>query len=119
MKIAIPTSGTDLNAPLDARFGRAKYFLIYDTETKETTVIENLQNLNAAQGAGIQSGQTIVRAGAQVVLAGHCGPKAFAVLAAAGINVFLATSGSVGSAVDAFLAGKLTAMDSADVEGHW
>jgi predicted Fe-Mo cluster-binding NifX family protein len=34
MKIALTTSGNDLNAPLDSRFGRAPKFLIYDMETK-------------------------------------------------------------------------------------
>jgi len=119
MKIAIPSSGTDLSAPMDARFGRAKYFLIHDTDSKETAIVENRQNLNASQGAGIQSAQAIVQAGAKVLLAGHCGPKAFAVLDKAGVKVFLATSGSAGEAVRAYLAGTLTATDSADVEGHW
>lgn len=119
MKIAIPSSETDLSAPMDARFGRAKYFLIHDTDSQEMAVVENKQNLNAPQGAGIQAGQLIARSGAQVLLAGNCGPKAFAVLNQAGVKVFLVNSGSVKDAVDAYLKGKLTEANSANVEGHW
>ena len=80
MKIAITTSGNDLNAPLDSRFGRAPKFLIYDLEAKTFEIIDNEQNLNAAQGAGIQSAQNIARLGAKALVTGHCGPKAFRVL---------------------------------------
>lgn len=119
MKIAIPSSGTDLNAPLDLRFGRAQYFLIYDTDTSQVTVLENKQNLNAAQGAGIQSAQTVAQAKAEVLLAGNCGPKAYTVLQQAGIKIFIVNSGSVQNAVDAYLSGGLTEAESANVKGHW
>jgi len=119
MKIAIPSSGTDLNAPVDARFGRAKYFLVYDTDSKETTIVENLQNLNAPQGAGIQAAQAVVQAGPKVLLAGNCGPKAFAVLNQAGVKVFLVQSGTVQQALDDYANGRLKEAESANVEGHW
>ena len=57
MKIAITTSGDSLDAAVDPRFGRAKAFILYDTETDEWSVLDNAQNLNAAQGAGIQAAQ--------------------------------------------------------------
>lgn len=55
MKVAFTTSGDNLGAPLDSRFGRAPKFLIYDLETNTFDVVDNRQNLNAAQGAGIQA----------------------------------------------------------------
>ncbi|HQO93156.1 MAG TPA: NifB/NifX family molybdenum-iron cluster-binding protein, partial [bacterium] len=55
MKIAVTTSGHDLNSPFESRFGRAPGFIVYDTETKEFEAIDNSMNLNAAQGAGIQA----------------------------------------------------------------
>jgi len=90
VKIAftITTSGNDLNAPLDSRFGRAPKFLVYDMDTNTFDVIDNRQNLNAAQGAGIQSAETVARLGASCLVTGHCGPKAFRVLSAAGIKIF-------------------------------
>jgi predicted Fe-Mo cluster-binding NifX family protein len=119
MKIAITTSGKDLNAPLDGRFGRAPLFLIYDLEAKTFVIIDNEQNLNAAQGAGIQSAQNITRLGVKALVTGHCGPKAFRVLQAAGIKIYNTSAATVSEALDLYIAGKLTEAASADVEGHW
>jgi len=119
MKIAFSTSGTDLNAPLDTRFGRAARFLVYDTETSVFTLTDNKQNLNAAQGAGIQSAQNVASTGAQALVSGHCGPKAFRVLTAADIRVYASDAPTVAEALARFNAGKLAALKDADVEGHW
>ena len=119
MKIAFSTSGADLNAPLDSRFGRAAKFLIYDTETALFAVVDNQQNLTAAQGAGIQSAQNVANSGAQALVTGHCGPKAFRVLKAAGIDVYTSDAPTVAAALALYLAGKLKKSLDADVEGHW
>jgi predicted Fe-Mo cluster-binding NifX family protein len=119
MKIAFSTSGSDLNAPLDSRFGRAPKFLVYDLDNASFEVIDNQQNLNAAQGAGIQSAETVVRSGAKALLSGHCGPKAFRVLAAAGVKVYTSDAATVAEALEHFKAGKLKEAGNADVEGHW
>jgi len=119
MKIALSTSGAELAAPLDTRFGRAAKFLVYDTEALTFAVIDNQQNLNAAQGAGIQSAQTVAAAGAQALVTGHCGPKAFRVLAAAGIQIYTSDAPTVAAALALYREGKLTASAQADVEGHW
>ena len=119
MKIAFSTSGDTLEAPLDSRFGRAPKFLVYDMEKQSITVIDNQQNLNAAQGAGIQSAETVARAGASALVTGHCGPKAFQVLKAAGIRIYNTDSATVGEALEQYRAGKLTEAKSADVDGHW
>jgi predicted Fe-Mo cluster-binding NifX family protein len=119
MKIAFSTSGADLNAPLDTRFGRSAKFLIYDTDTAGFTVVDNAQNLNASQGAGIQSAQTVAGTGATALVSGHCGPKAFRVLAAAGIAVYMSDAATVSAALALFRESKLKALSGADVEGHW
>lgn len=119
MKIAFTSEGTTLDARLDSRFGRAAWFLIHDTETGVTRALENIQNLNAVQGAGIQAASSVAGAGVQAVVTGHCGPKAFRVLEAAGIPVYLTTELTVAEALRAFEGGKLKPIASADVEGHW
>ncbi len=119
MKIALTTSGNDLNALMDSRFGRAPKFLIYDLEAKTFEVIDNEQNLNATQGAGIQSAQNIARMGVGAVITGHCGPKAFRTLQAAGIKIYNAFAATVTEALKQYRAGKLSEAKSADVEGHW
>ncbi len=119
MKIAFTTAGKDINAAMDSRFGRAARFLIYDSENTTAQTIDNHQNLNAAQGAGIQAAETVVRSGAQALVTGHCGPKAFRVLAAAGVAVYTTNAATIAEALAQFQAGTLPRAESADVEGHW
>ena len=119
MKLAFTTNGSDLDALLDPSFGRAPSFLLHDPESGMSQVISNQQNLNAAQGAGIQAAQTIVKAGAEALVTGHCGPKAFRVLAAAGVKVYNTDAPTVAEALARYRAGQLTEAASANVEGHW
>jgi predicted Fe-Mo cluster-binding NifX family protein len=119
MKLAISTSGTSLDAPLDPRFGRATRFIIVDSATGAFTVHDNTPNLNAAQGAGIQAAEAVSQLGAEAVITGHCGPKAFRALQVAGIAVVTGAAGTVGEAVARFQKGELKPATSADVEGHW
>jgi predicted Fe-Mo cluster-binding NifX family protein len=119
MKIVFTTSGNDLNAPVDRRFGRASRFLVYDLDHDTFEVIDNAQNLNAAQGAGIQAAQTVVDTGAKALVTGNCGPKAFRVLAAGGITIYNSTDASVDAALKAYRDGKLVVATGANVEGHW
>jgi predicted Fe-Mo cluster-binding NifX family protein len=119
MKIAFTTAGNNLNSTLNSRFGRAPKFLIYDLDSETFEMYDNQQNLNAAQGAGIQSAETVARLGAKCLVTGHCGPKAFRVLLAAGIKVFNTDSPTVTEALKQYREGKLTEAKAADVEGHW
>ena len=119
MKVIVTAQGPGMESSVDPRFGRAKYFVLVDTETGEHAAHDNAQNLNAAQGAGIQSAQSAARLGAEAVVTGHVGPKAFATLRAAGIAIYTGASGTVGEAVAVFRTGQLQAAARADVEGHW
>ncbi len=86
-KIAITSEGPSLDDQVDPRFGRAAGFVLVDLDTMDTQYIDNGQSQVLAQGAGIQASQIIARAGASWLLTGYVGPKAFKVLAAAGIKV--------------------------------
>lgn len=119
MKLIISASGSTLDSPVDPRFGRAAYFIAVDSENGTFEAHSNGQNLNAAQGAGIQSAETVSRLGAEIVITGHCGPKAFRTLSAAGIKVMTGAEGTVKDAIEAFRAGKLIPSGTADVESHW
>ena len=119
MKIAVTSTGAELSSELDERFGRARYFIIYDTDSGEHRAVNNEINLNAPQGAGIQSGELVVREGAGVLLTGHCGPKAFRVLSAAGVEVFNGCTGTVEQAIESYRKGELKRSEAPDVRGHW
>jgi len=119
MKLAVTSQGPDLDSAVDPRFGRAKCFIVFDTESNMLSVADNKQNLNAPQGAGIQAGRNVVELGVQAIITGHVGPKAFATLQAGNVAVFTGAEGTVAEAIDQFKAGQLKRQKDADVEGHW
>lgn len=119
MKIAITAHGEDREANVDSRFGRADYFVLYDQDNDTWDCLPNTQNLEAAHGAGIQAGQALLKTGAEVLVTGHVGPKAFKVLDAGKIKIysFGNMNGTVKDALADFLAGKLAVIDVADAMG--
>ena len=119
MKLVFASTAMDLDAELDQRFGRCPNFVSYDTDSKEVNSVSNSQNLNAAQGAGIQAATTVADLGADYILCGHCGPKAFRVFKVANIKVICGVKGKLSDLLKEFEAGNLQEADSADVEGHW
>ena len=119
MKLVISASGETLESAVDPRFGRAAKFILYDTDTEQFTAHDNAQNLNAAQGAGIQSAQTVVNLGADWLISGHCGPKAFRVLSTAGVKIGVGAEGTVAEVIERFKRGEFESSATADVEGHW
>ena len=119
MKVAITATGRGMEAELDARFGRAKEFLLVDTERGEFEVVDNAQNVQAAQGAGIQAARNVIEAGAEAVITGNVGPKAHRTLTAGGVKVYLCAGDTVAEALEKFKAGELEATDGANVVGHW
>ena len=101
MKIAISATGVTMDDQVDARLGRARGFLIVDTETMAFQALEN-GNMNAGGGAGIQTAQMLSEQGVKAVLTGNCGPNAFQVFNAAGIQVIVGVSGVIRTAVEQF-----------------
>lgn len=110
MKIAFPSTGRDLSATLDDRLGRAGMFLIVDDRDGSYKVLENIGNADAEQGAGIQSAQALIEAGAQAVVASHCGPKAFKVFETAGVSVHQAAVAPLQDLLEAHRRGELPVM---------
>jgi predicted Fe-Mo cluster-binding NifX family protein len=119
VKVAFTTSGKTLDAPMDPRFGRAAGYIIYDLDNETFEVVDNQQVLNSAHGAGIQAAEAIVRLGANCVVTGNCGPNAHRALSSAGIQIYKTQAETVAEALEAFRAGALTPLNSANVEGHW
>ncbi|MEE4261187.1 MAG: NifB/NifX family molybdenum-iron cluster-binding protein [Desulfobacteraceae bacterium] len=119
MRIAISSTGKNLESSLDPRFGRAAYFIILDADTMDFKAVENTQNLNLPQGAGIQAGKAVADHHVDALITGHCGPKAFKVLQSAGVKIMTGAGGTVADAIEQFKKGELTDAMEADVEGHW
>ena len=120
MTIAIPAQSNTPEAKVDSRLGRAAYIGVYDETAKRWTFHDNVQNLQAAQGAGIQTAQNVSRTGAEVLLAINVGPKAMTALQAGGVKVEQVPEDiTLTQAVQLHVEGKLPLLDQANVPGHW
>lgn len=103
MKIAISSSGPDLDSAVDPRFGRAAFLLIIESDSGELIEsIDNSAGRDAAQGAGISAASLVVEKGVQAILTGRLGPKALAVAEKANIKVVNDCSGTVRNAIEKF-----------------
>jgi len=118
MKIAITATGPDLDAQVDPRFGRCRYFVIVDLET--TTKFEALENSSAmgSGGVGISAAQMIAGKGVEAVITGNCGPNAHQALSAAGIKVITGVTGNIRDAIEGYKSGKLQASSQPNVSAH-
>jgi predicted Fe-Mo cluster-binding NifX family protein len=75
MKIVITSSGERLNSKFDMRFGRCKWFCIWDSEKQSAEFIENtFKTLNG--GAGTRAAELVAELNAAQVVSGDFGPKA-------------------------------------------
>lgn len=106
MRLAIPSSGKDLRAVVDPKFGRCEYFIIVDSETMDFEPIENPFRTSNG-GAGIKSAKLLADRGIDAVLAENIGPSALETLKAAGIAVITRTDGEIRQAVEDYRSGKL------------
>lgn len=118
MKVAFSVSGESLESPLDSRFGRAQRFLLFDLDSGRAELVENELGSGSSQGAGIQAAEKVARAGAGAVVTGHCGPKAYQVLHAAGIRVYGSRARTVAEALEQYRSGQLVEQSGPDVAGH-
>ncbi len=116
MKMIVPVEGASGNSEISGSLGRAPYYLLYDTEAEVSTYIEN-PVADSPSGAGVGAAQTLIDAGADVLLTLRCGDRAYEVLREAGIKVFLAISGDAESNIEAYLQGRLSEFASVH-EGH-
>jgi predicted outer membrane repeat protein len=79
MKTAITSSGDNMQALLDPRFGRAEYYCIYDDESDEITFIKNTAK-DMKSGSGLKAVETLLLHDIDKVVSIDFGPKAKSVL---------------------------------------
>lgn len=118
MKIAVTSTGKDLDSHVEPRFGRCPYFIIVDLESMQFEAIRNSAS-DSVGGAGIQAAQIIASKGAKVLITGNVGPNAFRALSAAGIQVINGAYGTVKEVIEKYKRGELRATDTPTTEGHF
>ncbi len=119
-RVAISSEGPGLEDAVDPRFGRAAGFVIAeladDGEVK-LSYLDNGASQLLPQGAGIATAEHLSDAGADVVLSGYVGPKAFEALEAAGIRVVQDMDGmSVREALERYRSGRCEAASAPNHE---
>ena len=118
MKIGFSATDKTLDAPIDPRFGRCHYFLIFDTDTNAYEAIENIQQ-RASGGAGIQAAELMAKKQVSVVITGNVGPNAFQTLTAANIKVITGLQGNIKEVLDKYKNGELQNTKQPTVHSHY
>jgi predicted Fe-Mo cluster-binding NifX family protein len=90
MTIALTTQGPTLDEAMDPRFGRARYFLLFDDAGETIEAVDNVEGMGQAHGAGPRAVRALVDHGVEVLITGN-GPGGNAAmgLKAAGISVYV------------------------------
>ena len=118
MKVGVSSSGNNMEALVDPRFGRCPYFVLVDSESMQFEAVPNLA-ATSGSGAGIQAAQTISGKQVQVLITGNVGPNAFRALSAAGITVITGASGKVREVIEKYKKGLLSETRKPTVRGHF
>lgn len=108
MKIAIPVD-EDKNM-VCVTFGRAPYFMIYDTET-DTREIKHNPAAQVQGGAGIKAAQFVADCKADVLITPRCGENSADVFKEAEIKIYKSEGLSVDLNLTAFKEDKLSLLE--------
>ena len=108
MKIAISSTGKEIDSQVDSVFGRCSYFIIADIEDKKLIGYKAIENIfSKRQGnAGISTAQFVIEKGINSVISSNFGPKASEVFKQFNIRLYRA-EGSIRSAINDLIENKL------------
>ncbi len=87
MIIAVPSKEEHIESSAESRFGRTKYFVIFDSEANTYSSIEN-KYFEAVSGAGGQTVRQLSELNVEVVLVPEIGPKALDAIKAFDIKAY-------------------------------
>ncbi len=119
MKIAISSTGKDLESEVDARFGRCSYFLIVEIEGNKIKGFKAIENTAKAQmgGAGITAGEIIANQNVEAIITVNLGPRAFSVFEQFKIKIYQG-KGKIKQVVQNFINNKLKKLTNATGPQH-
>ncbi len=117
MKIAIPVEEKSLDSNVCVSFGRTPYFLVYNSDTKESVFLDNSASASSG-GAGIKAAQMIADSKVNILLAPRLGENADDVLKVAEIKIYKTMAASAKDNMDAYIEGKLTLLDEVHAGFH-
>jgi predicted Fe-Mo cluster-binding NifX family protein len=105
MKVGIPSNGNrGLDETVGEHFGRVRTYTIYDTETKEVSVIDNT---SAHAGGSGYPPELLHGVGVETMLCSGLGRRAIGMFEQMGIMVYVGAYGKVVDAIKMWEQGKL------------
>jgi predicted Fe-Mo cluster-binding NifX family protein len=115
MKLAISSHDGKFDTPFSDRFGRCRQFVFIETETGNWQAKLNPAAVTRG-GAGAQVVQFLADNGVEATISGRYGPTALSALEAAGIQAYIATTGTPASLSEKFLADELVQINTSKDE---
>lgn len=109
MKIAIPANENNIKMGVCPSFGRAPFYYIYETDSKNGEFVENTA-AQSAGGAGIKASQFLVDSKVGVVLTPRCGENAVTVLAGGNIKLFKTATADIEENIKMYENGELATL---------
>lgn len=106
MIISMPVDDKKLESTICISYGRAPYFLIYDTETDQHLFLENTA-ANSQGGAGVKAAQILVDENVSILITPRCGENAAEVFNDAGVKIYKSNGKSIIENIHAFKAQSL------------
>lgn len=119
VKVIVSAQSDSLDCLVDPRFGRAARLIEFDSESGRWSAHDNPFHDAAAAGGGAGLAHTVVELGAQALITGNLGRRAFTTLTAGGVRIYLIEVSSVEDALRRLLAGELTAAGAETILGPW
>ncbi len=109
MKIGFTSKGTNWDSPMDPRFGRTEYIVVYDEEKDELISVDNSAVAQEAHGAGPQTAKKLFDLGAKVLITGNGpGGNAATILEKTGISSYIGAGDmTVKEAYESYKKGEL------------
>jgi len=116
-RIVVASDIDNLDGQVYYRFASSPYFIVYDFNKKEMTIITNPY---AAQvrGTGITVAQMLVQQNIDAVIVGGIGPQAFDAFYLAKVNVYGPVTGSVRNAITDYQLEELAVLKEANLGGY-
>jgi len=90
MKIVFTAKGSNWDSQMDARFGRANTFVVYNDQDNTLEVVNNSETEDMGHGAGLQTSQKVLDLNPDVIITGNgAGEKALAILKKSSVKMYI------------------------------
>ncbi len=110
MKIALPICENSMDAEIHDSFGRASYYLIYNTITKDSEYLDHRAVADQG-GSGIRAAQVLADHGVRAIITPKCGENAEKTLRYCEVLVYQSIAGSILQNIEAFVKDRLNLMN--------